>query len=111
VRLALVAVADDLHLAGLGLLSNWDRQHQHAVLVPGVDSVGVETFAQEQLPCERPVRPLAHNHLVAFGRLPPPAGPDRQDLLLHRQIHRVGIDAGKVHRNLELVIVSPSVHR
>ena len=52
-RGALVVVAD-LDTAGLGFFGHRDREPQDAVVVVGLDLVGIEVFPEEQLPAEHP---------------------------------------------------------
>src|SRR6478752_6895309 len=49
--LPLVLVRDG-DLSGLGPLRDRDRQGEHAGVVAGLDPVGVETVAQDELPAE-----------------------------------------------------------
>ena len=41
-----VAALGDLDLAGLGSLRQGDRDHEHTVVVAGVDVFGIETIAE-----------------------------------------------------------------
>jgi hypothetical protein len=64
-------------LRGFGLLGDRDPQLQHTRVVGGVDLLGVEGVAEEQLPAERPRGPLRDHRLgvvavrrLAFGMMP-----------------------------------------
>src|SRR5438552_2145033 len=64
-RLLSVAALGDLDLAGLGSLRQGDRDHEHTVVIAGVDVLGIETIAEEQLPEELAVGALGGDDLVA----------------------------------------------
>src|SRR3954451_23955755 len=99
----------DRHTSRLGLLRDRKPQGQHAVGVLGVNTVGVERLAQEQLTAERPVRPLTDQQLDPVGLGPLAFGMDRQHVLLDRQVNRLGLDAGKIELHHELFAVAVRV--
>src|SRR6185437_12345676 len=60
----LLFLAGDLDTARFGLLGDRDGQPQHPAAIAGLDPVGVQRLAQEQLPAEYPARPLGGDHLA-----------------------------------------------
>src|SRR6185312_1288109 len=58
-----VGIAGDLDTAWFGLLGDRDGQPQHPAAVAGLDRVGVQRLAQEQLPAEHPARAFGRHHL------------------------------------------------
>src|SRR4051812_14690205 len=101
----------DLHLARLGLLGDRDDDGQHAVLVTGLHTLGVEALAEKQLPAEVALRSLRRHHLLVLARLPLALGAHREHVLLDRQVDRRRIDAGKIEVDDELIALAVRVHR
>ena len=49
----------DLHTARLGCLGNRDPQREHALVVVGFETVGIEALADQELARERALRSFA----------------------------------------------------
>src|SRR3954462_14220692 len=64
----------DLDLAGLGLLGDGDGEREDTVVVTGLDVVGVEALAEEQLSGEPTVGPFRHDDVLALVTLRVPLG-------------------------------------
>jgi hypothetical protein len=80
------------------------------VVVAGLDAVGIQSLAQEELPAEAALWALRHQHLVALDRLPPPFGRDGEHVLLHRQLDGRWVHARDVEVHHEAVLVAVGVH-
>src|SRR3712207_6230767 len=77
-----------------------------AVLVGGLQLVGVEGVAEEQLPAEGAHRPFGDHGLDALLLLALPLRLDGQHVALHGQVDRLGVDAGEVEVDVEPVAVA-----
>ena len=80
-------------------------------LVVGVDLIGVEALAEEQLTRERAVGALRDHLLVAFLAVAVPLGGDGQHVALDGEIDGTRIDPGKVEVDDELVAAPERVER
>src|SRR6185437_4345384 len=88
-----------------------DRQGQHAGGVVGGDAVGVQGFAEEDLPGEGAVGSFGDDHLGAVGlRCGSAFGADGEHVLLDGQVDGSWIDAGQVEVNVEAVAPAIRVH-
>jgi hypothetical protein len=74
-------------------------------------AVHVEALAQEQLATERALGAFRGDDLQVLIRLPRALGGQGQDVLLHGQVDRRGIDAGQIEVDDELVALAVRVHR
>src|SRR5579859_7256309 len=108
--LALVALAD-LHLARLGLLQNRDPDLEDAIVVGGLDGVGVQVLGQGQAAREGTERALADEELVALGVLFGPLDADRQDTAVHGDLDRLRVDAGYVEPQQHVAVAADAVQR
>ncbi|HSJ73771.1 MAG TPA: hypothetical protein VK904_05590 [Miltoncostaeaceae bacterium] len=97
--------------AGLGRLSHRDVQRQHAGRIGGLEALGVERVAQEELAGERAVRALGGDHLIALAALETPLCLDRQGVLLDGEVDGPRVHARQVERDHELVAAPVGVHR
>ena len=104
-------VGVDLDLAGLGLLAHRDRDCEHAVAVGGGDALGVDPLAEVELTQEARGLPLAGDPLDALAGRERALSADRQQLTVDVDVHRAGVDAGKVCRQDVVVAVAVEVHR
>jgi hypothetical protein len=104
--------AGDLDAARLRLFGDRDAQGQDAGLVVGLDVVGVEGVAEEELAREDAEGAFGDLHLdvVAAGQ-GPPFGLDGQDVALDVELDGVLRDAGQVEADDELVAGAVGVHR
>jgi hypothetical protein len=101
----------DRHPPWLGRLGDRDRERQHAEPTVGLNALGVERFAEEDLAGVGSLRPLGHDHLVALSRLETPLGPHGQHILLDGQLDRLRLDARQVELDDEPVAAAAGVHR
>ena len=92
----------DLHLAGLGLLSNRDGDREDAILVGGRDMVPIETLPQEQLADKLALDSLGDLELVSFDGASS-ASPERSGRPFDCKLDRAEIYTRKVEKDLELV--------
>jgi hypothetical protein len=103
------AADGDLHPLGLGRFGHRHRYGENAVVVGGVNVIGVQAVAKEQLAAERPVWSLGDDPLLTLCLRGLPLGVHRQDVLLDRQIDRRGIDTRQVEPNDEPLAVAVRV--
>src|SRR5262249_36172800 len=109
-RLRLAAV--DLDLVRLGRLGDGNRHGEHAVVVASLDVTGVERLTETYTAGERPMSPLAGDHVRALlGRLPAPLRLHGEHVPLDRGIDRVGSDTRQVDPQLEVVVPADGIHR
>src|SRR5262249_36926298 len=109
-RLRLAAV--DLDLVRLGRLGDGNRHREHAVVVASLDVTGVERLTETYTAGERPMSPLAGDHVRALlGRLPAPLRLHGEHVPLDREIDRVGSYTGQVEPQLEVVVLADGIHR
>ena len=94
----------DQHPLGLGLVGEGDGDGEHTGVERCVGTAAVERGRERQLGAERAVAPSLHGEVGALG--------DRsverqgQDPVLDGQLDRVGVDAGQVGHDLEVVVVA-----
>src|SRR6185437_9707190 len=96
--------------SGLRSVGNRDGHGEHAVFVGGVNVVGVESVAQQELAREGPLTALAGDDLIALDGLPVPFRGDGHAVAFHGQIDGGGIDARQVEVDHEAVAVPIGVH-
>jgi integrase/recombinase XerD len=106
-----VRFAGDFDAPGLGAVGDGDGDREDTVLIGGVDLVGVEAVAEEQLAREGALSAFAGDDLVAFDGLPVPFRADRHRVALDGDVDRGGVDAGQVEVDDEAVAVPVGVHR
>src|SRR5690606_2695086 len=99
----LASAAADLDAARLGLFGPRDAQGQDAGVVRRVDALGVQGVAEEELAGERAGGTLCHEGLRVLGGRGAALGPHVQDIALDVQLDRLGVDAGEVEVDEELV--------
>jgi hypothetical protein len=106
------AVADgDRDAARLGGLEHRHADGEHAVVVAGLEVVGVQSLTEEDLAAEHALRPLADDQLLRRRAVEGPARGDARHVLLDRQLHRGGVHAGKVEVDVQVVALPIGVHR
>jgi transposase len=108
--LALFLGGAHLDPAGLRLRRHGQREREHAAFVVRLDVLSIDAGAEPQLAAEPSLRPLGDDDLVVLPLLEATLGRNAETLPLDGDTDRVGIDAGQVEVDTELVSPPVGVH-
>src|SRR6476660_9898914 len=106
---SLLVAAGNLDAAWFGFLGDRDGKSEHSVVVAGLDPVGVEIVAKEQLATEHSAWPLRRYHLPILIQ-PGPFCTHSQHVALDVEIQRVFGHARQVELDDEFLTLAPSGH-
>src|SRR6516162_11565406 len=107
----LLALRVDLDLAGLGCLQQRQADGQHAVGEVGLDLVEVDLVAKGETAGEGAGNPLAGDQLLVLTSHLGTLRAHREHAAVHRDVDGLGVDAGQVEAELDLVLAPDHVHR
>src|SRR5215467_12977228 len=107
----LLALGVDLDLAGLSGRQQRQADGQHAVGEVGLDLVEVDLVAKGETPGEGAGHPLAGNQLLVLTGLLGALRAHREHAAVHRDVDGLGVHAGQVEAEQDLVLAPDHVHR
>src|ERR1700733_13557183 len=100
----------DLDLARQGLLLQRDADGQDPALVGGLDPVGVDAVRQPDAVGEGAHDPLPDERRLVLAELLAPPRADAQHAAVDGDLKAVGVDAGQVEAELDLVRAADGIH-
>src|SRR5689334_23297352 len=107
----LLALGVDLDLAGLSGRQQRQADGQHAIGEVGLDLVEVDLVAKGEAPGEGAGNPFAGNQLLVLTSLLGTLRAHREHAAVHRDVDGLGVDAGQVEAEQDLVLAPDNVHR
>src|SRR5690606_7580639 len=110
-RLAPAQAVLDRDPAGPRLLQHGDADGQYAIVVGGLDTVGVEVVGETDPAGEGAHPPLTDERALAVADLLLAVRGDRQDVAVDGHLDRVGVDAGQVEPQDDVLGAPDAVHR